>query len=83
MSETEVLAGIRKVLGKLSEEKHKKRFGKWNKHIGFTFKELGKTWTTVLTQGAMWRQKKLIDQLNMIFMSLLLPPLGLGFLIKR
>ncbi|MFX0050789.1 MAG: SCP2 sterol-binding domain-containing protein [Candidatus Hodarchaeota archaeon] len=51
MSETEVIAGINKVLGKLSEEKHKKRFGKWNKLIGFTFKDFGKTWVTTLTAG--------------------------------
>ncbi len=51
MSETEVIAGIKKVLGKLSEEKNKKRFHNWNKSIGFTFKDLGKTWTTTLNSG--------------------------------
>ena len=51
MSEAEVLTGITKVLGKLSQEKHKKRFSKWNRSIGFTFKELGKTWSTMLKAG--------------------------------
>ncbi len=51
MSEAEVISGIEKVLGKLSEEKHKKRFGKWNRTVGFTFKNFGKTWTTKLSAG--------------------------------
>lgn len=51
MSETEVIAGINKVLSKLSEEKNKKRFKRWNKLIGFTFKDFGKTWVTTLSAG--------------------------------
>jgi len=51
LSEAEVIDGIEKVLGKLPEEKHKKRFGKWNRTIGFTFKDLQKTWTTTLSAG--------------------------------
>jgi putative sterol carrier protein len=51
MSEIEVVAGINKVLEKLLEEENQKRFKKWNKSIAFTFKDLGKTWTTTLTAG--------------------------------
>ncbi|MHA2306175.1 MAG: SCP2 sterol-binding domain-containing protein [Candidatus Hodarchaeales archaeon] len=51
MAETEVVDGIQKVLGKLMEEENQKRFKKWNKLIAFTFKELGKTWTTTLIAG--------------------------------
>ncbi|MFW9777715.1 MAG: SCP2 sterol-binding domain-containing protein [Candidatus Heimdallarchaeota archaeon] len=51
MSEADVINGIHKVLGKLGEEKNKKRFKKWNRKIGFTFEEFGKTWTTTLTAG--------------------------------
>ncbi|MHA2248521.1 MAG: SCP2 sterol-binding domain-containing protein [Candidatus Hodarchaeales archaeon] len=51
MAETEVVDGIQKVLGKLMEEENQKRFKKWNKSIAFTFKELGKTWSTTLTAG--------------------------------
>jgi putative sterol carrier protein len=53
MEETEeqVVAGIKKVLGKLSEEKNRRRFKKWNKTVAFSFKEFNKTWTTTLTNG--------------------------------
>ena len=53
MSETEdqVVQGIQKVLGKLSEEENRKRFKKWNKTVAFSFKEFDKTWTTTLTNG--------------------------------
>lgn len=51
MAEVEVLAGINKVLSKLMEEENQRRFRKWNKSIAFTFKELGKTWTTTLVAG--------------------------------
>jgi putative sterol carrier protein len=51
MSEREVINGIQKVLGKLSEEKNQKRFKKWNKSIGFSFEDLCKTWVTELTAG--------------------------------
>jgi hypothetical protein len=51
MSEAEVIAGINKVLSKLSKEKNKKRFKKWNKLIGFTFKDFGETWVTTLIAG--------------------------------
>ena len=51
MVETEVFAGIQKVLSKLIEEKNQRRFRKWNKSIAFTFKELGKTWTATLVAG--------------------------------
>ncbi len=53
MSETEaqVVNGINKVLGKLSEEENRKRFKKWNKTVAFSFKEYDKTWTTTLTAG--------------------------------
>lgn len=53
MSDTEkqVVLGIEKVLGKLSEEENQKRFKKWNKTVAFAFKEFNKTWTTTLTGG--------------------------------
>ena len=53
MTETEehVVAGIKKVLGKLSEEENRRRFKKWNKTVAFSFKEFNKTWTTTLTNG--------------------------------
>ena len=51
MAEVEVLAGINKVLSKLMQEENQRRFRKWNKSIAFTFKELGKTWTTTLVAG--------------------------------
>lgn len=51
MSESEVVSGILSILGKLSQEKNRKRFKKWNRTIGFTFEELGKTWTTTLSAG--------------------------------
>ena len=49
--EEQVVQGIKKVLGKLSEEENRKRFKKWNKTIAFSFKEFDKTWTTTLTNG--------------------------------
>ena len=53
MSEVEeqVVAGIHKMLSKLSEEDNQKRFKKWNKSVAFSFKELNKTWVTNLTSG--------------------------------
>ncbi|MHA2239021.1 MAG: SCP2 sterol-binding domain-containing protein [Candidatus Hodarchaeales archaeon] len=53
MSEVEeqVVEGIHKMLGKLSEEKNQKRFKKWNKTVAFSFKELNKTWVTTLKAG--------------------------------
>ncbi|MHA1977284.1 MAG: SCP2 sterol-binding domain-containing protein [Candidatus Hodarchaeales archaeon] len=50
-TEEEVVKGIEKVLGKLSEEENRKRFKKWNKTVAFSFKEFDKTWTTTLTSG--------------------------------
>jgi len=49
--EEQVVAGIQKVLSKLSEEDNQKRFKKWNKTVAFSFKELNKTWSTTLTSG--------------------------------
>ena len=51
MSESDVLAGINKVLAKFAEDENQKRFKKWNKKVGFTFREFGKTWTTQLSDG--------------------------------
>ena len=51
ITEEEVVAGIQKVLGKLSEEDNQKRFKKWNKTVAFSFKEYNKTWTTTLSAG--------------------------------
>ncbi|MHA1993905.1 MAG: SCP2 sterol-binding domain-containing protein [Candidatus Hodarchaeales archaeon] len=50
-TEDQVIEGIKKVLGKLSEEDNRKRFKKWNKTVAFSFKEFNKTWTTTLTGG--------------------------------
>jgi putative sterol carrier protein len=50
-TEKQVVAGIKKVLNKLSEEDNRKRFKKWNKTVAFSFKEFNKTWTTTLTNG--------------------------------
>jgi len=49
--EEQVVTGIHKVLSKLSEEDNQKRFKKWNKTVGFSFKEFNKTWSTTLTSG--------------------------------
>ena len=49
--EQQVITGIKKVLGKLSEEDNRRRFKKWNKTVAFSFKEFNKTWTTTLTNG--------------------------------
>lgn len=49
--EEQVVAGIHKMLSKLSEEKNQKSFKKWNKTVAFSFKELNKTWSTTLTAG--------------------------------
>ena len=49
--EEQVVVGIHKMLGKLSEEKNQKRFKKWNKTVAFSFKDLNKTWSTTLTAG--------------------------------
>ncbi len=51
-AEGQVVAGINKMLSKLSEEDNKKRFKKWNKTVAFSFKELNKTWSTTLTSGS-------------------------------
>ena len=50
-TEEQVVAGIKKVLGKLSEEENRRRFKKWNKTVAFSFKEFNKTWTTTLANG--------------------------------
>jgi putative sterol carrier protein len=50
-TEEEVVLAIKKVLGKLSEEKNQRHFRKWNKTIAFSFKEFNKTWYTTLTKG--------------------------------
>ena len=63
MSETEVVAGIEMVLGKLLEEENQKRFKSWTKIIAFTFKDLERTWTTNLTSGVPSRlNEKPIDE---------------------
>ncbi|MHA1946287.1 MAG: SCP2 sterol-binding domain-containing protein [Candidatus Hodarchaeales archaeon] len=49
--EEQVVAGIHKMLSKLSDEKNQKRFKKWNKTVAFSFKELNKTWSITLTAG--------------------------------
>jgi putative sterol carrier protein len=49
--EEQVVAGIHKVLNKLSNEDNQKKFKKWNKTVAFSFKELNKTWSTTLTAG--------------------------------
>ena len=49
--EQEVVAGIEKMVGKLSEEKYHKHFKKWNKTMAISFKELNKTWWVNLTAG--------------------------------
>ena len=49
--EAEVIAGIEKMVGKLSEEKYNKQFKKWNKTMAFSFKEFNKTWWVNLTAG--------------------------------
>ncbi len=51
MSVEEVVAGIEKMIGKLSEEKYNKQFKKWNKSMAFSFKEFNKTWFVHLTAG--------------------------------
>jgi hypothetical protein len=84
MSETEVINGIEKVLGKLSEEKHKRRFGRWNRTIGFTFKDFGKTWTTTISAGVPSElEEQPIDEIQKFDIHVLTTPaVWLGILNK-